>query len=61
MTTNHVQFWFHRFRFRFFDVKMNRIVENIDIILEIVESDLHVSTISIIQETLNKKRLEPIK
>ncbi|EGI61981.1 Histone-lysine N-methyltransferase SETMAR, partial [Acromyrmex echinatior] len=55
VTVNHAQFWFRRFRSGNFDVKDashsgRPIVENIDKIIEIVESDRHVSTVSIVQE-----------
>ncbi|XP_011051581.1 PREDICTED: histone-lysine N-methyltransferase SETMAR-like [Acromyrmex echinatior] len=55
VTANHAQFWFRRFRSGNFDVKdVSRsgrpIVENVDKIMEIVESDRHVSTVSIAQE-----------
>ncbi|KAG5321977.1 SETMR methyltransferase, partial [Acromyrmex heyeri] len=55
VTANHAQFWFRRFRSGNFDVKDaslsgRPIVENVDKIMEIVESDRHVSTVSIVQE-----------
>ncbi|KAG5344650.1 SETMR methyltransferase, partial [Acromyrmex charruanus] len=55
VTANHAQFWFRRFRSGNFDVKDasrsgRPIVENVDKIMEIVESDRHVSTVSIAQE-----------
>jgi len=52
VTANHAQFWFRRFRSGNFDVKDARserpFVENGDKIMEIVESDRHVSTVSIV-------------
>jgi len=55
VTANHAQFWFRRFRSGNFDVKDaprsgRPIVENGDKIMKIVESDHHVSTVSIAQE-----------
>ena len=55
VTANYAQFWFRRFRSGNFDVKDaprsgRPIVENVDKIMEIVESDRHVSTVSIAQE-----------
>jgi len=55
VTANHAQFWFHRFRSGNLDVKDaprsgRPIVENGDKIMKIVESDHHVSTVSIAQE-----------
>ncbi|QQP54383.1 Histone-lysine N-methyltransferase SETMAR [Caligus rogercresseyi] len=55
VTANHAQFWFRRFRFGNLEAKDapssgRPIVENIDKIIEIVESDRHVSTVSITQE-----------
>ena len=52
VTANHAQFWFRRFHSGNFDVKNaprcgRPIVENIDKIIEIVESDRHASTVSI--------------
>jgi len=53
VTANHAQFWFCLFCSGNFDVKDARsgrpIVENGDKIMEIVESDRHVSTVSIAQ------------
>jgi len=55
VTANHAQFWFRRFRSGNLDVKDaprsgRPIVENGDKIIKIVESDHHVSTVSIAQE-----------
>ncbi|QQP56323.1 Histone-lysine N-methyltransferase SETMAR [Caligus rogercresseyi] len=55
VTANHAQFWFRLFRSGNLDVKDaprsgRPIVENIDKIIEIVESDRHVSIASIAQE-----------
>jgi len=55
VTANHAQFWFRRFRSGNFDVKDaprsgRPIVENSNKIMEIVESDRHVNTVSIAQE-----------
>ncbi|XP_018049927.1 PREDICTED: histone-lysine N-methyltransferase SETMAR-like [Atta colombica] len=55
VTANHVQFWFRRFRSDNFHIKDaprsgRPIVENGDKIMEIVESNRHVSTVSIVQE-----------
>ncbi|GFS76234.1 histone-lysine N-methyltransferase SETMAR [Trichonephila clavipes] len=55
VTTNYVQFWFHRFRSGIFDVRDaphtgRPVVENVDKITEIIEVDRHVSSRSIAQE-----------
>ncbi|CAD6994021.1 unnamed protein product [Ceratitis capitata] len=55
VTVNHAQFWFRRFRSGNYDVKDaprcgRPIVENVDKIMKIVESDRHASTNSIAQE-----------
>lgn len=55
VTANHAQFWFRRFRSGNFDVKDaprtgRPIVKNVDKIMDYVESDRHVSTVSIAQE-----------
>ena len=55
VTANYAQFWFRRFRSGNFNVKDaprcgRPIVDNVDKIMEIVESDRHVSTVSIAQE-----------
>jgi len=51
VTANHAQFWFCRFRSGNFDVKdaprSGKPIESGDKIMEIVESDRHVSTVSI--------------
>jgi len=55
VTVNIAQFWFSRFHSGNFNIKDaprsgRPIVENVDKIMEIVESDRHVSTVSIAQE-----------
>lgn len=55
ITVNHAQFWFRRFRSGNFDVKDasrsgRPVVQNVDKIMEIIESDRHVSTVFIAQE-----------
>lgn len=55
VSANHAQLWFRRFRSRNFDIKDaprsgRPIVENIGKIMEIVESDHHVRTVSITEE-----------
>ncbi|GFW94355.1 histone-lysine N-methyltransferase SETMAR [Trichonephila clavipes] len=66
VTTNHVQFWFHRFRSGIFDVKNasrigRPVVENVAKITEIIEVDRHVSCRSIVQELKidHKKGFKP--
>ena len=55
VTANYAQFWFRRFRSGNFNLKDaphcgRPTVDNVDKIMEIVESDHHVSTVSTAQE-----------
>ncbi|GFT19039.1 histone-lysine N-methyltransferase SETMAR [Trichonephila clavipes] len=55
VTSNYLQYWFHRFRSGIFDVidaphTGRPVVENVNKIKEIVEVDQHVSSRSIAQE-----------
>lgn len=55
VTANQAQFWFRRFYSGNFDVKDaprsgRPIVENVDKIMQMSESDRHISTVSIAQE-----------
>ncbi|GFU98401.1 histone-lysine N-methyltransferase SETMAR [Trichonephila clavipes] len=54
-TASYVEFWFHRFRSGIYNVKDaprkgRPVVENVDKITELIESDRHVSSRSIAKE-----------